>query len=187
MKLRYFIGGAIIAAILQTGALGKIIYDRADLIRNGTEVVLQSGMIDPRDLFRGHYVVLNLTIGRLAAEDVRVVGKLAYNMPVYVSLEKGENEFWVADTLYAEYPADTSSPVIQGIYTSGRSGSVTNQSHRIRFPIDRFFAEKSRAKDLEKVRRDRNLGVVIALDGKGGSAIKGISVEGELIYNEPVW
>ena len=62
-----------------------------------------------------------------------------------------------------------------------------NLSHVIRFPIDRFFAEKNRAKDLEKVRRDRNLGVVVALGPNGEAAIKGISVEGELIYNEPLW
>lgn len=186
MKLRWFIGGALIAAVLQTGALGKIIYDRAELIRNGTEVVLQSGMVDPRDLFRGHYVVLNLTIGRLPANDVKVVGELEYKDDVFLSLKKGEEEFWIADTLYGEFPSDVSGPVIRGEYQSTRSPSSI-QNHRIRFPVDRFYAEKSRAKDLEKVRRDRNLGVVIALDGKGNAAIKGISVEGELIYNEPVW
>ncbi len=187
MKLKWFIVGALIAAVLQTGALGKIIYDRAELIRNGTEVVLQSGMVDPRDLFRGHYVVLNLTIGRLASTDVKVDGEFEFKEPVYVSLKKGENEFWEADTLYAEYPSDISAPVIRGEYNSRNVLVGSNQNHQIRFPIDRFFAEKSHAKDLEKVRRDRNLGVVIALDEKGNAAIKGISVEGELIYNEPVW
>ena len=89
MKLKWFIAGAIGAALLQSAALGKIIYDRADLIRNGAEVVLQSGMVDPRDLFRGHYVTLNLTIGRISAKDVQVVGEFERRQDVWCQPEKG--------------------------------------------------------------------------------------------------
>lgn len=187
MKLKWFILGAVIAALLQTAALGKIIFDRADLIKNGREVVLQSGMVDPRDLFRGHYVTLNLTIGRIPAVEVTVVGEPEQRHDVWVSLKKGEDEFWVADTLYSEKPEIAASPVIRGEYLSGRPVAGGNQFHSIRFPVNRFFAEKSRAKDLEKVRNDRKLGVVVALSEDGDAAIKGISVAGKLIYNEPVW
>lgn len=187
MKLKLFILGAATAAFLQSAALGKIIYDRADLLRNGTEVVLQSGMVDPRDLFRGHYVVLNLTISRIPADEVELVGQPESGQDVWVSLKKGDEEFWIADRIYAQRPDSSENPLIRGEYASGRRVTGATTNHVIRFPVDRFFAEKNRAKDLEKVRRDRNLGVVVALSGEGEAAIKGISVEGELIYVESVW
>ena len=70
-----------------------------------------------------------------------------------VSLKKGEDEFWIADTLYAELPPGNEQPVIRGEYLTGRPVTGENQSHSVRFPVNRFFAEKSRAKDLEKVRQ----------------------------------
>ncbi len=188
MKIKWFILGALAAAALQTAALGKIIYDRATLISNGKEVVLQSGMVDPRDLFRGHYVTLNLTISRIEAKDVKLEGDFEGVSTVYVSLKKGEDLFWIPDAIYAQKPTGIEQPFIRGSsHNISPSLRSVNDSYMLQFPIDRFFAEKGRAKDLEKVRNDRNLGVVVALDGEGGAAIKGISVEGELIYNEPVW
>ncbi len=195
MKVKWFVIGAAMAGVLQTAALGSIILDRADLLRNGSEVVLQSEMVDPRDLFRGHYVVLNLAISRIDAAEVVVEGKLQTGQDVWVSLKKGEDEFWIADTLYAELPESPTGPIIRGEYDNSSrvmlpgpdDGEMNQGMHSIRFPVDRFFAEENRAKDLEKVRRDRNLGVVVALSDDGDAAIKGISVEGELIYVESVW
>lgn len=195
MKLKWFIAGAGIAGILQTAALGKIVLDHANLLKNGTEVVLQSGMVDPRDLFRGHYVVLDLSISRIPARDVQLVGKPERQQDVWVSLKKGEDEFWVADTIHADFPESPNGPIIRGRYISSSrltvpgpdDDEINSGTHSIRFPVNRFFAEKGRALNLEKVRRDRNLGVVVALSDDGGAAIKGISVEGELIYVESVW
>lgn len=201
MKLRWFILCALCVAFLQSAALGKIIYDRASLIQSGTEVTLQSGMVDPRDLFRGHYVILNLTIGRINSKEVELgpylkiaakdASQFVYDNTIYLSLRKGDDEFWVADAIFKNIPTEADGPFIRGEYQgtvlAGNAGSNGGDTHRIHFPIDRFFAEKFRAKDLEKVRRDRKLGVVVALDDKGGAAIKGISVAGELIYNEPIW
>ncbi|MGB7286878.1 MAG: GDYXXLXY domain-containing protein [Salaquimonas sp.] len=187
MKLKYFIFGAIGAALLQSAALGKIIYDRANLISSGKEVVIQSAMVDPRDLFRGHYVTLNLTVGTINDPNIPITGELQPDGPVYVELKKGDEEFWVAKHLYAEFPEGISEPVIKGKIQRGWSSGNNVRNMRIRFPFDRFFAEKGQAKDLEKVRRDRKLGVVLAVGADGEGAIKGISVEGEVIYNEPVW
>ena len=64
-----------------------------------------------------------------------------------------------------------------------RTGDVI----RISFPFDRYFAPKKRAKELEKFRRDQKLGVVLSLNKEGVGLIKGITVEGKVIYNEPLY
>jgi len=187
MKLKWFIAGALVAGVLQSAALGKIIYDRAELIRSGREVIIQSAMVDPRDLFRGHYVTLNLTVGTIRDESIPISQDLKADGPVYVELKKGENEFWVAKQLHADYPQNTDAPVIKGKIRRGWLSGNNVRNMRIRFPFDRFFADKAKAKDLEKVRRDRKLGVIVSVGSDGAGVIKGISVDGEVIYNEPVY
>ena len=62
-KARLLLGGTLLAALLQTVALAGMLWPRYQLLETGKEVVLQSAMVDPRDLFRGHYTRLNLTAG----------------------------------------------------------------------------------------------------------------------------
>ena len=54
-----FTTGVILVAFLQTAALAWIVYDRVSLLEDGREVVLKNVPVDPRDLFRGEYVILN--------------------------------------------------------------------------------------------------------------------------------
>ena len=187
MKMRTFILGVIAAAILQTAALGKILYDRASFLTSGQEVVLQSGMVDPRDLFRGHYVQLRLTVGTINESTIEVTGEPKYSEPVHVELKPGEDEFWVAKALYAEFPENADGPVITGKLVA--DGAITGETTRnfvISFPFDRYFADKERALELEDIRNDSKLGVVLAVGDDGQGAIKGISIDGKLIYSVPV-
>jgi uncharacterized membrane-anchored protein len=188
MKFGTFLIGALVAALLQTAALGKIVWDRVSLINNGAEVVLKSEMVDPRDLFRGYYVTLNLSVGEVTDKSVEVVGTPATGSPVFIELKKGEDEYWVANRLYAEYPATAEGPVIKGeLLSDWPVTGETGKRYVIRFPFDRFFAPAERARKLEDVRRDRNLGVVLAVGEGGEAAIKGISVAGEMIYDEKLF
>ena len=47
---------AAVAAI-QTAVLGWMVYDRVSLLRSGREMIADVLPIDPRDLFRGDYVI----------------------------------------------------------------------------------------------------------------------------------
>jgi len=185
MRTRYFLLAALIAGSLQTIALGSIIYDRAQKLITGQEVVLQSMMRDPRDLFRGHYTRLNLDVGELKIVEITVVGEFSYGDDVYVELAKGEDIFWIAKTLYAQNPQRADIALIKGRIIS-RANRTT---YRISFPFDRYFAPKERALELEDIGRDedRKLGIILALDGSGAGQIKGISIDDKLIYEEPLY
>ena len=180
-----FVVGALMAMVLQTGILAKILFDRASLLSSGKEVVLQSRMVDPRDLFRGHYVQLQLSAGEIKESDIEIVGDIESSDDVYVELVKTENGFWTATRLHKEFPSNSGAVLLKGKVSFNSRAS--NETYRIRFPFDRYFAPKKRAKKLEKIRNQGQLGVVLSLDGKGGGMVKGIQVDGEIIYNEPVF
>lgn len=52
----------LVLALAQTAALGWIVWDRVALLRAPTEIRMTPQPVDPRDLFRGDYVVLRYGI-----------------------------------------------------------------------------------------------------------------------------
>ena len=168
--------------ILQIGLIAAMLFERVTTIRNGQEVVLQSRFVDPRDIFRGHYVRLNLVAGTIGKNLPGASEHFSYNDPVYVSLKQGPNGFWIAKALHKNFPGTGEDPVLIGSF-----GGTQGNTLRIRFPFDRYFAPKDRAQELEKIRNQQKLGVVLALNGKGGGVIKGLTIDGEIIYDEPLF
>lgn len=182
MKPRAFLIGAVLAALGQTGALGWMILERNALLTGGTEVLLETGFIDPRDLFRGHYVTLELEISRIDTARVAPPAPLPDpGDPVWVTLRPGEGPFWQVSAVTG------TPPPAPGARIQGTWHGIANAQMQIGFPIDRFFAPKRRAQALETFRRDQALGVILALGPEGAAAIKGITVEGTPLYVEPLF
>ncbi len=173
---------ALLAALVQTAAVGKMVIDRNSLLRNGAEVRLETGFIDPRDLFRGHYVTLRLDISQFSQDSVETLGDPQLGQPVWVELAEGTNGFWQPTRLYAAQPEAAQGPVLKGTLL----GSWGDQ-YTLRFPIDRYFAPEPQALELEQLRRDDKLGVVLALAPDGTAAIKGLTVDGRVVYTEPLY
>ena len=46
---------ALISALVLVGTLVYMVQQRASILRNGTEIILKTAPIDPRDLLRGRY------------------------------------------------------------------------------------------------------------------------------------
>lgn len=199
MNRRTFFLGAAGVAILQSGAVGAMIANRARNIANGREVIVESGFVDPRDLFRGHYVTLNLVVGELNAGNVEIDREFASDETVYAELQKGGELFWTAKKLWHEIPEGVDAPFLRGEITLDPAVTAAepaeredapdaaSQRYRIAFPFDRYFAPKLRAQELEKFRQDQKLGVVLSVAEDGSGIIKGITVDGEIIYDEPLF
>lgn len=130
-------------ALLQTAALGKMVTDHAALLRDGVEVVLETGAIDPRDLFRGHYTILNLAISRIDKVNVTVDPSLKPGAPVHVTLAESADGYWQATGLYAARP-EGPVPVIRGLFKYEIGPELI-----LSFPFDRYFAPEVRALELE--------------------------------------
>ncbi|MEM6618546.1 MAG: GDYXXLXY domain-containing protein [Pseudomonadota bacterium] len=173
--------GVLAAIVLQAGIVGFILFDRAQALATGEEVRLETGFVDPRDIFRGHYVTLNLRISRLNRGDVDFPADLDRGEVVYVALSQPEEGFAQAVSVHRSPP--DGMPSIRGTV---RFGSNENRL-TLEFPFDRYFAPKDRALELEGLRQDMKLGVILALSPDGTGMIKGIVADGDVIYEEPIF
>ena len=185
MTLRTTLLGTLIVALVHTGVLVKFIYDRAQALQSGQEVVVESGFIDPRDLFRGHYTRLNLEISRIEKSQVEILGSFKRNDPVYVELDTSTP--FAKPVRLSKIPFESpKGPVLKG---KSRSNSTrdTEKTIRITFPFNRFYADKTRALELENMQRNQQLGVILSVTPDGTAMIKGLTLKGEKIYEEAVY
>lgn len=185
MNRRFVILGGAAAAVLQTGAIANMVNDHVQMVQTGTEVILATGFVDPRDFFRGHYVTLNLRISRIPKSSVEVIGDIEqyFYGSVYVSLgAKDADGFAVPDKIYRDLPANPQAPILRADYIS-----LMGDDYRLHFSFDRYFAPKLRAEELEKLRRERRLGVIMSVQPDGTGIITGVTIDGERIYDEPLF
>lgn len=184
MKPRTYLLAALAVVLLQSGVLVTMIGNRVHVLRNGKEIVMESRAVDPRDLFRGHYVRLNLRAGDLHTSAVEIDRPFDFGETVYAELEKGEGVYWTTRKMWHEIPAESDAVFLEGIVTSQRK--ITTHRYSIAFQQNRYFVPKARALELEKLNRNAGIGVVLAV-GRGGEAyIAGIMIDGEVVYDEPL-
>jgi uncharacterized membrane-anchored protein len=175
-------------ALAQTGVLAAMVYDRMRLLSSGREITLPVIPVDPRDLFRGEYVRLGYDIGRV---PVRLLeGRPPQRGEAfYVTLERKEDGAWQPIKVTRRKPDETGP---DRIVLKGRSslawsevGSTGNQF--VRYGIESYFVPEGEGRRLEDLARGKKLATVIAVDTDGNAAIKGLVVDGQLQYQEPLF
>jgi uncharacterized membrane-anchored protein len=189
------LGFAVVAG-LQTAAIGWMVTDRITLLKTGKEIVLPIIPVDPRSLFRGDYVRIDFPVTMVPSDLFPKTGKLPGKAgPVFVTLERA-GETWkpvaVSETMPAIGPkagqaAGPDQTVMHGRlahswWPTGRAQSMI----RINYGIERYYVQEGKGLDLENAARDKKLAVVVAVDAKGRSAIKGLIIDGKLAYEEPL-
>jgi uncharacterized membrane-anchored protein len=184
--------GVLAAATIQLGILGSMVVDRMWLLKNGREVVMPIIPVDPRDLFRGDYVTLSFPVSRIKS-DVVDTAKPIMSSKFYVTLDQGADGAWTPSRLGAAMPAKTAPNqiVLKAKETNGwgtflfpTQGSV--RTLNVHYGFERYYVQEGTGTRLEKLARDKKLELILAVDGKGNAAIKGLNVDGKRIYDEPV-
>jgi len=183
---------ALLVAVLQTGALAAMIFERARLIASGREIVLPTVPVDPRSLFRGDYVILNYEISTVPAADL--VAKPGNDGDdVYVLLErrpKDGADAWAPITASRTRPQASGADRI--VLAGWQVGNVhvhggPNASIRVRYGIESYFVPEGAGKALEARVRAQALSVVVAVGSSGKAAIKGLVLDGKTRYDEPLF
>lgn len=173
---------------LQSAALAWMVRDRISLITSGTEVVLAITPVDPRDLFRGDYVILNPEIARITTDQAPV--GIKRNDEIYVVLQKAPNGTWSYISLSKTHPTDLAENRIavrarvQSLWNN-RGGAQTTL--RLRYGIEKYFVPEGTGKELEKKVRERQIRAIVAVGSDGEAAIKGLEISGKRMIDPPLF
>ncbi len=181
--------GLAAAALLQIAVLCWLVADRIALLRSTEEIELPVVPVDPRDLFRGDYVILGYDIGSIAApKDVLARTDLA--QPFYVRIEKG------ADGRFAGTLAGPDRPAVgpgqhAALARARHAGKAARQTAEtagrlpVRYGIESYFIPEGTGRALETQATERRLATLVAVGQSGELAIKGLLVDGKLVHREP--
>jgi uncharacterized membrane-anchored protein len=179
---------ALVVVLLQCAALSYIIYGRASLLRNGQEILAEVIPVDPRDIFRGEYVTLGYTFS--SANDIDLPAGTKTGDRVYSILKNTGGSKWELASVNKERPdkIETGQVVLSGIadrvWWREQNGRNNGQ---IRYGIEQFFVPEGVGKVIEGQIRDKKIDAILAVGADGQTAIKGLSVDGQRVYEEPVF
>ena len=190
MKLPSYRVGIVLAFVLQVGLLGWLVADRAMLLQNGKEIRLAVVPVDPHDLLRGDYVVLNYAISRIRNDAVAGDDAFLLQDPIYVTLTEA-NGAWTASAISHAEPA--AGPFLRGIVdeVTDESGSCAGvdkcQAYAITYNLEKFFVPEGAGRALEALRNDQHVSVDVAVATDGRAALKRLLVDGEPRYEDGLY
>ncbi|MEO1112327.1 MAG: GDYXXLXY domain-containing protein [Pseudomonadota bacterium] len=147
-------------ALFQLALISIPLVDRLNVQMTGTVVPLELVPVDPRDLLRGDYVIINLAIGRIP-RDLAGAESLKAGQSVFLELARDGGGPARPASVSAD-PPGSGALAIAGIVRSSSAETVW-----IDYGIDAFFLPEGEGREIEKLDTSRVLlEVAIAEDGR---------------------
>lgn len=189
MPRRVPLWGFVLAFLVQAGLLGYMLAARASLIANGTEIRLPVIPVDPRDFFRGDYVVLSYPMSRLKASELAGDDDFHYGTPIFVELTQ-DGEVWKPVAMHRTKPEGVIS--IRGemtnfTYEAAGCSEPSCTVYSVDYNLEKFFVPEGEGLELEKLRNDQRVQVDAAVGDDGRAALKRLLVDGEVRYEEKLF
>lgn len=179
-----------VAVLVQCLLLMLMVVDRVQILREGVEVTLQTQPVDPRDLLRGDYVVLRYLISEVPAGSLAGKPTEARNPTVFVKLAPNAEGLYTAVSVHAE-PVPVASPevLIRGrvSYSCGSNARTFCDKLTIKYGLESYFVPQGEGGKLEQARNQQKLRIVAAVLPSGRAAIKRLLLDGEPVYEEPLY
>ena len=164
----------LLTVVAQLATLLGMIALRAAPLVTGQTVLVRVQPVDPRDLFRGDYVILSYDFSRVPSDGIEGLSgsergswKKLEGRPVYVTL--------VPDSNGVHHRAEkvTVAKPERGLFIKGqmeRYGSM-------KFGIESYFVQEGTGREYEQAIRDRKLSAELAVSSSGQAALKGLRIE----------
>lgn len=187
---RHPLAGIAASGLLLTGILGTLALDRVWLVKTGREIVLPIKPVDPRDLFKGDYARLGYDISTLDANLIAPELREGHSQrTVFVTLEQGSDAVWRPVAVTQARPAglQANQVVLAGRVSTGRVSTGMRWAPRVTYGIERYFVPEGEGLKLEALARTSTLSAIVAVDGAGRAAIKGLLRDGQRVYEEPLF
>jgi uncharacterized membrane-anchored protein len=149
----------ILAALVLCGLILATVVQRAAILRSGQEARLEVVPVDPRDLFRGDYVVFDYRIGTIDMPKDATTS-FTRGQQVFVTLRPDGSNKFKAVAISAERPAVSgtdivilgvvSSPsVCQLSETGARDCKLGNRAVGVRYGLESYFVPEGEGKKIE--------------------------------------
>jgi len=179
-----------LAGLIQVALIAAIVVDRVRILREGTEVKLQTRPVDPRDFLRGDYVVLTYDISSVPAGPLKGVPSSGTATPVFVTLAPKADGFYEALSVHQDaVPVTGNEVLIRGRVTGGASCGDRHRSFcerlTISYGIERYFVPEGEGRGIESSRNQGKVAIVAAVTATGRAAIKRLLIDGQPVYDEP--
>src|SRR3989338_661067 len=160
----WFIILAIFWLVIIVGFIGVKEYT----LRTGQEVLLKTQPIDPRDLFRGDYVILSYEISTL---DLNIITTDATEFnsfdKVYVTISV-DNGYGVATGVYKNQPQ-------RGQFIKGTVKNSRDELVIVEYGIESYFVPEGKGLEIQR-QSGRALDVKVAIDASGNAVIKNLLI-----------
>lgn len=166
-KKKIFIGLGVFWLVILGGFIGI----KEFTVRSGEEVILKTLPVDPRDLFRGDYVVLRYELSRIDLSTLPGSPEFVANDSIYAELEKDPLGYGKITKLSKEAP--------QGkLYIKGVVRSVYNQTIQAEYGIESYFVPAGKGYAIERL-RGKGVDAKVAVDRFGNAIIKTLLIDGQ--------
>lgn len=150
--------------------IGGLLGFKEYTLQTGQVVLLRTVPVDPRDLFRGDYVILQYELSTFPAADLGVdLERPAqwYNRSYYVPLTV-EDGYARAAGIRETRP--------DGLYLKGRITNIRNDEAVLDYGISSYFVPEGRGREIE--RGERRPDVRVSIDRFGNAVILALVVDG---------
>lgn len=142
-------------------------------VSTGEKILLKTAPVDPRDILRGDYVILNYEISRLDLNEVpQDAGNFSKTGVFYLVLEKGE-KYWQPKRIAKERPKEGE------LFIKGTIESIHLNRVSATYGIESYFVPEGRGTEIEQEMRGRDsasVDVEVYVDKYGNSVISKIYV-----------
>ncbi|MCA9365757.1 GDYXXLXY domain-containing protein [Candidatus Kaiserbacteria bacterium] len=143
-----------------------IVYQQEKILDEGQVVILKTAPVDPRDMFRGEYVILRYEIEQEAYDNLSVYQKPLDRGKVYVSLNKDyRGVAYVERTMTYDYDLRPNSLYIKGEIKNDRVRFADLEQYYVTEGLGSKIEEIPAGKLFVEIRiKDGNARVVRLLD-----------------------
>ncbi|MDD5259451.1 MAG: GDYXXLXY domain-containing protein [bacterium] len=151
-----------------------IIISRERILSTGQMIMLETIPVDPRDLLRGDYVILNYKISTIDRSRVSSEpGSYTYGQPVNVNLEP-VGKFWQPKAVWIKNKPSG------GVNIKGLVRSSQGLSFNIEYGIESYFVPEGKGAGIETALRRNVSGKVaveVAVDNSGRAMINRVLID----------
>ncbi|WP_094227204.1 GDYXXLXY domain-containing protein [Methanolobus psychrotolerans] len=147
-------------------------------LNNGKEIVLKTEPLDPRDVFRGDYVILSYEMSSLNLNETPYDYAFMEGELIYAVLSEKET-YWTIDSIsHAKTAVEDNDVCMKGIVTRNEGDTIM-----IEWGIESYFVPEGEGRQIQE--QIENVSVIVSVDTDCSAVVKQLLLNGErLVSNE---